>query len=175
LKTWVQNGGVIIGFDNALNWLTGAGLGKFEMKKTEQADKPEKPRAYADIEEYRGAQQSPGAIFEVQADITNPLLYGYSANRIAMFKDNNLFMENSKNPYGNPLVYTSSPLLSGYISKANYARLKNSSAAGFSAMGRGRVIGFTDNLAFRAFWLGTNRLVMNALFYGHLLNAEAAR
>lgn len=176
LKTWVQNGGVIIGFDAALNWLTSAGLGKFEMKKSEQpGDKPEKPRAYADIEEYRGAQQSPGAIFETQADLTNPLLYGYVSPRIPVFKDNNLFMENSKNPYGNPLVYTSNPLLSGYISKANYARLKNSSVAGFSASGRGRVIGFTDNLAFRAFWLGTNRLFTNALYFGHLLNEAAAR
>ncbi len=176
LKAWVQNGGVIIGFDAALNWLNNAGLGKFEMKKNDQpGDKPEKPRAYADIEEYRGAQQSPGAIFETQVDLTNPLLYGYTATRLPVFKDNNLFMENSKNPYGNPVVYTSNPLLSGYISKSNYARLKNSSMAGFSASGRGRVIGFTDNLVFRAFWLGTNKLFTNALFYGHLLNEAAAR
>lgn len=176
LKNWVQNGGIIIGFDAALNWLNGAGLGKFEMKKGEQpGDKPEKPRAYADIEEYRGAQQSPGAIFETQADLTNPLLYGFTSSRIPVFKDNNLFMENSKNPYANPLVYTANPLISGYISKTNYARLKNSSVAGYSASGRGRIIGFTDNLAFRAFWLGTNKLFTNALFYGHLLNEAAAR
>ncbi len=177
LKTWVQNGGVIIGFDNALNWLTQAGLGKFDMKKEDApADKkPEQPRAYADIEEYRGAQQSPGAIFEVTADLTNPLLYGYTQTKMPVFKDNNLFMEKSKNPYGNALVYGASPLLSGYISNPNYARLKNSAMAGMSALGRGRVIGFTDNLAFRAFWFGTNRLFTNAVFYGNLLNEAAAR
>ncbi|MFN3840410.1 MAG: M14 metallopeptidase family protein [Cyclobacteriaceae bacterium] len=177
LKTWVQNGGVIIGFDNALNWLTQAGLGKFEMKKDEPATdkKTEQPRAYADIEEYRGAQQSPGAIFEATVDLTNPLLYGYTGAKIPVFKDNNLFMEKSKNPYGNPVVYGSSPLLSGYISNPNYARLKNSSMTGVSAMGRGRVIGFTDNLAFRAFWLGTTKLFTNAVFYGNLLNEAASR
>lgn len=175
LKTWVQNGGVIIGFDQALNWLTNAGLGKFEMKKADTGDKMQKPRAYADIEEYRGAQQSPGAIFEVQVDLTHPLLYGYITPRIPVFKDNNLFMENSKNPYANPLVYTAAPLVSGYISKENYALLKNSSMAGYTALGRGRVIGFTDNLAFRAFWLGTNRLIMNAVYYGHLLSEAASR
>ncbi|MEI9917180.1 MAG: hypothetical protein WDO14_00090 [Bacteroidota bacterium] len=37
LKTWTQNGGVIIGFETALNWLSGAGLGKFDMKKEEAA------------------------------------------------------------------------------------------------------------------------------------------
>ncbi|MCK6616454.1 MAG: M14 family metallopeptidase [Cyclobacteriaceae bacterium] len=177
LKTWVQNGGVIIGFDNALNWLTTAGLGKFEMKKDEPATdkKSEQPRAYADIEEYRGAQQSPGAIFEATVDLTNPLLYGYTQSKMPVFKDNNLFMERSKNPYGNPLVYGASPLLSGYISNPNYAKLKNSSMGGFTTLGRGRVIGFTDNLAFRAFWFGTTKLFTNAVFYGNLLNEAAAR
>jgi len=177
LKTWVQNGGVIIGFDAALNWLTTAGLGKFEMKKDEPAadKKAEQPRAYADIEEYRGAQQSPGAIFEATVDLTNPLLYGYTATKIPVFKDNNLFMEKSKNPYANPVVYGASPLLSGYISNPNYAKLKNSSMAGITASGRGRVIGFTDNLAFRAFWFGTTKLFTNAVFYGNLLNEAAAR
>ncbi|QOI97133.1 MAG: zinc carboxypeptidase [Flammeovirgaceae bacterium] len=176
LKTWVQNGGVIIGFDNALTWLTTAGLGKFDLKKDEASDKKtEQTRAYADIEEYRGAQQSPGAIFEATVDLSNPLLYGYTGTKIPVFKDNNLFMEKSKNPYGNPVVYGSSPLLSGYISNPNYSKLKNSSMAGFTALGRGRVIGFTDNLAFRAFWFGTTKLFTNAVFYGNLLNEAAAR
>src|SRR5690606_23339559 len=52
LKTWVQNGGVIIGLESALTWLTASGLGKFDMKKIDdsQADNTTgKPRAYADI------------------------------------------------------------------------------------------------------------------------------
>jgi len=34
-------------------------------------------------------------------------------------------------------------------------------------MGSGRVIAFTDNTNFRAFWYGTNKLLANALFFGH--------
>ena len=176
LKTWVQNGGVIIGFDAALNWLTSAGLGKFEMKKDE-TDKKETPapRAYADIEEYRGAQQSPGAIFEATVDLTHPLLYGYYQNKMPLYKEGNLFMEKSKNAYGNPIVFGSSPLLTGYISKANYDKLKNTAVVGVAPLGRGRVIGFTENLSFRAFWLGTNKLFTNAIFYGSMINEASAR
>ena len=176
LKTWVQNGGVVIGFDVALNWLTGAGLGKFDMKKDE-ADKKEipAPRAYADIEEYRGAQQSPGAIFEATVDLTHPLLYGYYQNKMPLYKEGNLFMEKSKNPYGNPIAFGSSPLLTGYISKPNYDKVKNTSVVGVVPMGRGRVIGFTENLSFRAFWLGTNKLFTNAIFYGPMINDASAR
>jgi hypothetical protein len=175
LKTWIQAGGVVIGMENAVNWLTTAGLGKFEMKKDEEKKDPAKPRAYADIEEYAGAQQTDGAIFEVSVDLTNPILYGYYNNKMPLFKSNNLYMEKAKGAYSNPIVFTSSPLMSGYMSKQNYAKVKDASAFGVSALGRGRVIGFTENLAFRAFWFGTNKMLMNAIYYGPLLSDASSR
>jgi len=177
LKTWVQSGGVIIGFDNAMNWLTQTGLGKFDMKK-DDAEKDKKEigiKPYADIEEFRGAQQSPGAIFEATVDLTHPLLYGYGHPNIPLYKEGNLYMEKSKNPFANPIVYGNAPILSGYISKPNYEKLKNSSMVGVSVMGRGRVIGFTENLSFRAFWLGPNKLFTNAIFFGPIINEASAR
>ncbi|MFN5005599.1 MAG: M14 family metallopeptidase [Bacteroidota bacterium] len=177
LKTWTQAGGLVLGFESAVNWLTGAGLAKFEMKKDDEKDKKElaKPKPYADIEENRGAQETSGAIFEAEADLTNPLFYGYTSNKIPLFKPNNLFMQKASGVYSNPLTYGNSPLISGYISKPNYAKLKNSSCVGVSAVGRGRVIGFTENLAFRAFWFGTNKIIANAIFYGPMLSAEMGR
>ncbi len=177
LKIWTQAGGLLIGFESAVNWFNTAGLAKFETKKEdEKAMKDgQKTKPYADIEENRGAQETSGAIFEADADLTNPLLYGYTSSKIALFKPNNIFMQKATGAYANPISYGNAPLLSGYISKPNYAKLKNSSCLGVSALGRGRVIGFTDNLAFRAFWFGTNKMVMNAIFYGPLLSTEAGR
>lgn len=176
LKAWVQAGGTVIGFESAVTWLNSAGLAKFEMKASGD-DKKEaaKPKPYADIDETRGAQVTSGAIFEAQADLTHPLLFGYTQSKLAMFKPNNLFMEKAKGAFSNPLVYGSNPLISGYISKPNYERLKNTSLVGVSALGRGRVIGFTENLAFRGFWFGSNKMVMNAIFYGPMISAEACR
>jgi hypothetical protein len=145
------------------------------MKKDEEKKDPAKPRAYADIEEYAGAQQTDGAIFEVSVDLTNPILYGYYNNRMPLFKSNNLYMEKAKGAYSNPIVFTSSPLMSGYMSKQNYAKVKDASAFGVSSLGRGRVIGFTENLAFRAFWFGTNKMLMNAIYYGPLLSEASSR
>jgi hypothetical protein len=175
LKLWTQNGGVIIGLENSLNWLTTAGLGKFEMKKDDELFSKPGKRPYSDIEEYAGAQQTDGAILESVVDLTNPLLYGYYNGKMPLFKSNNLYMEKAKSAYGNPIVFTSSPLMSGYMSKQNYAKVKDASVAGVTAFGRGRVIGFTENLAFRAFWFGTNKLLMNAIYYGPLLNEAASR
>lgn len=178
LKDWTQNGGIIVGFENALSWLQNAGLGKFDLKKDEDTSKAKSaaaPKPYSDLDENRGADETSGAIFESTVDLTHPLLYGYYDNKVAMFKSNNLFMEKAKGAYSNPMVYGTSPLMSGYIRKANYERLKNSSALGVSAVGRGRVIGFTEDVSFRAFWYGTNKLLMNAIYYGAFISSEATR
>jgi hypothetical protein len=66
-------------------------------------------------------------------------------------------------------------MLSGYMSKKNYPKFKNTSGVGIAAMGRGRVIGFTEDLAFRAYWFGTNKMLLNAIFYGGFIRSEAAR
>lgn len=175
LKTWTQNGGVLIGLKNAINWFNSNGLGRFEIKKDEEKSEPVKPRAYADIEEFKGAQETTGAILAAQADLTHPLLYGYYENTVPIFSSNNLFMEKSKSPYSNPLIFTDAPLMSGYLSRDNYTKAQASSVAGVSVIGQGRVIGFTENLCFRGFWLGTSKIITNAIFYGSLVNAASAR
>ncbi|HEY9487699.1 MAG TPA: zinc carboxypeptidase, partial [Chryseosolibacter sp.] len=177
LRRWIQNGGVVIGMENALNWFQAAGIGKFEMKKPEEKkgveNRPSLP--YADMESARGAQVTGGAIFEAAVDLTHPLLYGYYQRSIPIFKGNNLYMEKSQNAYANPIVFTSDPLMSGYISKENYKKIPHASVVGVSVVGRGRVIGFTENIAFRAFWFGTNKLLTNAIFYGSLIEPGSAR
>lgn len=174
LKAWTQNGGVIIGFETALNWLTNAGLGKFDMKKDEPAKDaaPAKAKPYGDIQENQGAAETSGAIFQAEADLTNPLLFGYWDSKIPVFKGNNLFLEKGKGAYSNPLVYGSNPLLSGYIQKPNYEKMKNTAVIGVSNVGRGKVIGFTEGMTFRAFWYGTSKMLMNAVYYGGSLSNE---
>ena len=75
-------------------------------------------------------------------------------------------MEADVNSYNNPIQYTSTPLLSGYISKPNLEQLKSTSSFKKASLGRGEVLYFTDNTNFRAFWYGTNKLLMNAIFFG---------
>lgn len=174
LKNWVRDGGSIVAVQRALTYLNNIGLGKFDMKKQDAGSESSSKR-YADIQRFRGAQQIGGAIFEVKIDTTNPLFYGYFKSKIPVFRNSELFMEKSKNEFGNPAIYTENPLLSGYISDENLNLLKNSAAVGTVAYGRGRIIGLVDNPNFRAFWYGTNKLFINAIFFGHLINSSASR
>jgi hypothetical protein len=171
LKKWVEGGGVIISWKNGGKWLSDKEITKVSYKKNSAEDNSYKP--YDKLDEYQGAQVTGGSIFEAKVDLTHPLGYGLEADRIPLFRNHNLVMEKSKNAYANPLVYSSAPLISGYVSDENLERFKNSPAVTVSTIGRGRVITLTDNPNFRAFWFGTNKIFMNALFFGKSITSRA--
>jgi hypothetical protein len=58
------------------------------------------------------------------------------------------------------------PHLSGYVSPANRERLRGSPSVIVDQFGRGTVVLLIDNTNFRGYWRGTNRLFLNALFFG---------
>ena len=118
---------------------------------------------------FRGAQVTGGAIFEAKIDRSHPINFGYSGNTISLFRNTNIYLEPAKQSYDNPIQYTNSPLLSGYISEENAELIKSSVPFKAKRMGKGRVLLFTDNTNFRAFWYGTNKLMMNAVFFGPLM------
>ena len=74
-------------------------------------------------------------------------------------------MNPEKNSYDNPIQYTKNPLLSGYISEENLDSLSLSVPLKIKGLGRGQIVALTDNTNFRAFWYGTNRLLLNAIFF----------
>ncbi len=172
LRRWVQAGGTLVALGSALNWVSEKGLTAAKIKRIPADTTGSKP--YALSERYRGAQQIGGAIFQATLDVTHPLGYGYREASLPVFRDNTVFLEKLKDPYAAPLQYTERPLLSGYISTRNERLLRSTPAAVVTRVGAGNVIGFTDNPNFRAFWYGTNKLFLNALFFGNLINPNRA-
>lgn len=170
LRNWVQQGGVIVAMGRASRWLADNGFTHTAFRKAESRDTSSAPPAYRDLANIRGAQVIGGAIFQARLDLTHPLGYGYYNPAVSMFKDNTLFMEPAKNGAANPLQYTAQPLLSGYISRQNETQLRNAAAIEVSGIGSGRIISFTENPNFRAFWYGTNKLFLNSIFFGHIIS-----
>jgi len=172
LRSWVQQGGTLVGMGDALRWLAESNIGNLSIKKNEGGASVR--RSYADMGNDVGAQVIGGAIFETSLDLTHPLAYGYTDTQLPIFRSNTLFLEPSKNPYANPALYTANPLMAGYISKANLQLAKNSAAVDVSNLGAGKVIAMPDNPNFRAFWYGTNKLFLNSIFFGQIINNSAA-
>ena len=73
----------------------------------------------------------------------------------------------AENSYDNPIIYSDKPLLSGYISKENLVNLKSTVPVKINKVNKGKIISITDNTNFRAFWYGTNKLLINAIFFNN--------
>lgn len=162
LMTWVEDGGTLIGFKNALRWMNTNKLMKLDFKTSERIAKN---ISFEQRNDYNGAQVIGGAIFEAKLDRSHPINFGYKNDKLPLFRNSTLFVKPDKQSYNNPIQYTKNPLLSGYISKPNLDSLALSVAYQMQRLKRGKVVAFTDNTNLRAFWFGTNKLMMNAIFF----------
>ncbi len=167
LKNWVREGGTLIGYRNSINWFINNDLLKAKLKKVKRDSINNV--TFENRRNSSGAQVIGGAIFKASLDRSHPINFGYKNDELALFRNTTVFMQPDKRSYNNPIQYTNNPLLSGYISKSNLAQLKSSVPFKVQRLGRGKVIGFTDNTNFRGFWYGTNKLLMNAIFFSKMM------
>ena len=172
LDDWTRSGGTIVSWKRGASWLHAQKMSKGAFEKGWKDTVGFK--AYEDRVKYTGAQVTGGAIFNANIDTSHPLGYGMDNSQISLFRNHNFVMKKTNSPYSQPLRYTDQPLQSGYISKENLARLEGSPAVTISRHGQGKVIAFTDNPNFRAFWYGTNKLFLNSLFFASVISSASA-
>ncbi len=174
LRSWAAKGNTLVAKGGALRFLAQNEVIDIKFRSVDNDEKGlQKP--YAIYRDATGAKVTGGAIFNANLDLTHPLGYGYTDSAIHTFRNDNLFLEPAENPYANPLVYTSNPLASGYLHPSNLPGLQNGSVIQVRGIGRGRVVAFADNMNFRAFWFGTNKLYLNAIFFGQVINGGTTR
>lgn len=169
LRTWIAGGGTLIATEDATNWLARNGMTKVIFR--DAADKKDTTAMlpyYLRSDEQR-AKDMAGSLFEAKLDPTHPLCYGYGQNTVSVFKSNTLFMDQNNDPYDSPVMYTDNPLQSGYLYRGYRDKVKNSAVVNIDQLGRGRVISMVDNLNFRAFWLGTSKIFLNAVVFGEII------
>lgn len=171
VKEYLSSGGTVAAFGKAVKFLKNNDLCNIEFKSIKPAPTKDKRRPYNVSDEDAGTQQIRGAIFEAETDLTHPLLYGYRSPKIPVFREETDFFEVPTNQYAAPLVYTSNPLMSGYLSSKNKELSKGAATIVVSSIGSGRVIAMVDNPNFRAFWYGTNKLMANMVFFGNLIKS----
>ncbi|MCI4666596.1 MAG: zinc carboxypeptidase [Bacteroidia bacterium] len=180
IKNWVKQGNTLITVSDASKWAIQKELvrekltekPKVKGKKEDSVDR----LPYVSASENLGREELGGAIFEVDLDISHPLGFGYTAASLPVYKNNEVFLQPSKSPYGTVAKYSKEPHIDGYISKKNYDTfLKPSASLIVSPVGRGRVVMFADNPNFRGSWYGTNRLFLNAIMLGNHIRVPAGR
>ena len=179
LKNWTAKGNTLITIAGGSKWLIDKKMVKesltkdanIKVKKEEKEKKVTKRLPYVEASEHIGRERLGGAIFEVDLDLTHPLGFGYRSSKLPVYKNNLVFLAPSKNAYATIAKYTENPHIDGFISKNNLEKfIKPSASIIVSAIGKGRVVLFADNPNFRGAWYGTNKLFLNALFFGEKIN-----
>ena len=165
IKEYVDNGGNLIAYRNSIRWVSD-NLNEIELLSN---DLIAEDVAFDERQAFYGAQQTGGAIFKSSIDKSHPINYGIESNTLPLFRNSNVYMSKDKNSFNNPILYTSDPLMSGYVSEENLSLLKKSSPFKLVRKGKGKILLMTDNTNFRAFWFGTNRILLNMLFHSNIM------
>jgi hypothetical protein len=178
LRRWIEAGGTLITIRGATEWavarglVTDAALADADPSgaPADTADDADERYDFASAEERIGAQRIGGSIYEVDLDRTHPLAFGLTQDQFPVYRNHDIFLPPTENPYSTVARYTENPRLSGYVSEENLERIRGSGSLLVDEVGSGRIVLFVDNPNFRGMWYGTNRLFLNALFFGHTID-----
>jgi len=166
IKAWVQAGNTLITIKGGTEW---AIRNRFTREKLLPADTAKGVTLRRDFDmavHIEGAKALGGSIFRVDLDTTHPIGFGFTNRKVSVYKNGLTFLQPSSNPYSTVAQFTNDPLIGGYIHPTTLKKVKNAAAILVSNEGSGRVILFSDDPNFRGTWYGTNKLFLNAIFYG---------
>ncbi len=178
LQQWLEAGGTLITIRGATEWVVEEGLVDDSALadadpsgvSSDTTNAAVERYDYGTAEEREGAQRIGGSIYEVDLDRTHPLAFGLTQDRFPVYRNHDIFLPPTANPYSTVARYTEDPRLSGYVSEENLERIEGSGSLLVDGVGSGRVVLFVDNPNFRGMWYGTNRLFLNALFFGNTID-----
>jgi hypothetical protein len=167
IKAWHEAGGNIIAIGESWETVNKIGLATIQLKEAaskpaEQNSVPKDPvyLPYSDIQFLVARSKIPGVILESRLDRSSPIGYGVTSSTVPSFRTSTSFFC-AATPYSSPVSYLSAPLMSGCISDAHLKQISGSPAV----LTFPRLVYFADDPAQWAYWFGTMRLFLNALFF----------
>ena len=167
IKSWIEKGGTLILYREAIKWAKRNHLIEIEIIENELiAENVD----FVDRINFKKAQSISGAIFKANLDRTHPINFGIENNSISLFRNTDIFIKPDNESYNNPIKYDKNPLISGYTSKENLKTLSNTVPFKIQSIENGRVIIMTDNTNFRGYWIGTQQFLANMIFYSNFMN-----
>ncbi|HEV7280736.1 MAG TPA: M14 family zinc carboxypeptidase [Pirellulaceae bacterium] len=174
LTTWQKGGGTIILQGRAIAWGATQGLAVVTEPSVAPAPSGEDPYAlpqkpYAGAADAKAVDDITGVILKAQVDPTHPIGYGFVGNEAYVFRSQGIFFEPSRNAYANPLILAKDPVFAGYVSPRNRERLAGGLSVSVQWSGEGRTILFADEPCFRAYFRGSERAFLNAVYFGPIV------
>ncbi len=171
IKTWIQNGNTLITIKGGAEWAIKNGITKHKLITDSVFSSTR--QFYDRAVEIEGAKALGGSIFKIDLDTTHPVGYGFTNKHVSVYKNGLTFFQKSTNPYNTVAQYLNDPVVGGYVHATTLKKMRNNPSILVGQEGMGRVVLFADEPNFRGAWYGTNKLFLNALFYGSLINVPS--
>ncbi|WP_138510125.1 M14 family zinc carboxypeptidase [Maricaulis alexandrii] len=171
IAQWVrEEGGTIIATRQAAAMAQEAFLG-LDLPEDEASEEPLARRNYADMSVSEAEHVIGGALFAGDMDPSHPIGFGYQDRSITLHRNTTLRLARpDSDPFAVVVEYTDAPLLSGYASQRRQDEIAGTPAVIAQRLGAGTVVLFADNPNFRATFRGTEKMFMNAIFFGNLVD-----
>lgn len=180
LSRWVQGGGVLIGIEGGAQFLAKSRSGittaalKAEKKEDEKSkeekdqDKAKKEQTKRltlfEKEERNRLDRIPGTIFKVLVDTTHPIGFGVPGE-IYVFKGDSPPFELTDVGYNVARFSRDSSQVSGYVTPEKARKVAEAAFVQDYHIGKGRAVLFAENITFRRFWSGVEKLLLNAILF----------
>ncbi|MBS1925635.1 MAG: zinc carboxypeptidase [Bacteroidetes bacterium] len=168
LEQWIKNGGKLVAIESAVSQLAKQDWSALKIKTdTNESNSPKD--LYASLQKYNLRERdavsgfTPGAIFNVELDNSNPLAFGYPGNYYTLKMDSKVY-EFIKEEGWNVGVLKKDNQLAGYVGSKLSPLLKDGLLFGTQRLGKGTVVYLADNILFRNFWENGKLMFCNAVF-----------
>ncbi len=174
LKRWINAGGSLVTYGSAAKWAIEQKLSD-EVLGAEEKEPDSARRAFGDQRDIAAIERVSGNILSADVDTSHPLGFGLPRTELAVNKENGISFKPSQNAFSTVVRIDPTPRVNGYLSENNRTRVAGSAWLLVSPQGQGNVVLFADDPAHRKYWHGTERLLLNAVFFGNLLNPTKPR
>jgi hypothetical protein len=166
LKTWIQGGGKVIAFSNALRIFSGKDGFGIKRNDSEEDNKETEPNLipYNQRERENVANFITGSIYKVRLDPTHPMAFGYGDSyfSLKLGSSSYSFLEDG---YNVGYIKGAPVSVSGFSGQNAKAGLENSLVFGEARLGRGSIIYLVDDVMYRSFWENGKLFLVNSVFF----------
>ncbi|HEX9940893.1 MAG TPA: M14 metallopeptidase family protein [Thermoanaerobaculia bacterium] len=177
LDAWVRTGGVLVGIGDAVTWLQDKELTaikrwqppkKDDKEGTDDSGSEDPEGGESDVEKQLAERPifTPGAVLATRMQPQHPLTLGLTASPDVLYEGSTV-LKTTGDPRQDVLVARDeSPVVAGFAWPEAEQRLAGSLLVGTESRGRGSVVLFAQDPAYRLFWRATTPIFLNALLYG---------
>jgi hypothetical protein len=169
LKTWIREGGHLIGTGSGASFLTkeSSKLTAISAPKEKKKKEPSKERLflkYKDRKDYFSKRSFPGAFLGTDVDESHPLMVGVS-KPLFVLKTNRSLLKPSESAHN--IIRFNTKKIYGFVPENFDKKAQETAVFQYMTSGRGAITMINADPSYRAFTYGLTQLFLNAVYLGN--------